>query len=137
MIPAALHPQVLKQLHEGHQGIKKHRKRAKQAVWWPGLSKQIKELVRDCSECYKHRLKRAEPLMPTSIPDLPWQKVGTDLFDEWKMSTYLLIIDYYSRWIRIAKLDQLSANTSSIFTRHGTLGVVISDNGPGSYAKFA
>ena len=69
-VSSALRPQVLKQLHEGHQGIKKCRERAKQAVWWPGLSKQIKELVRDCSVCYKHEVKRAEPLMPTSLPDL-------------------------------------------------------------------
>ena len=34
---------------------------------------------------------KAEPLMPTSLPDLLWQKVGTDLF-EWKRSTYLLVI---------------------------------------------
>ena len=83
--------------------------------------------------------------MPTSLPDLPWQKVGTNLF-EWKRSTYQLVIDYYSRWIEIAKLDQLSANsviahTSSIFARHEIPEVVISNNGPQfaseSYAKFA
>ena len=42
--------------------------------------------------------------MPKSLPDLPWQKVGTDLF-EWKRSTYLPIIDYYSCWIDVAMVD--------------------------------
>lgn len=83
--------------------------------------------------------------MPTSLPYLPWQKVATDLF-EWTGSTYLLVIDYYSRWIETAKLDQLSANsviahTSSIFARHGIPEVVISDNSPQfaseSYTRFA
>ena len=49
-------------------------------------------------------------MMPTSLPDLPWQKVATDLF-EWTGSTYLLVIDYYSHQIETAKLDQLSANS--------------------------
>ena len=120
-------------------------RKAKQAVWWPGLSKQLQELVQDCPVCYKHRIQRAEPLLPTPLPKLPWQKVGTDLF-EWKKSTYLLIIDYFSRWIEISKLDQLTANsvvahTSSIFARHGFPEVVVSDNGPQfaseSYNKFA
>ena len=56
--------------------------------------------------------------MPTPMPDLLWQEVGTDLF-EWKRSTYLLITDYFSRWIVIVKLD-----------RHGSPEMVISDNGP-------
>ena len=145
VIPTSLRPEVLSQLHVGHQGIKKCRERAKQAVWWPGLSKQLQELVQDCPVCYKHRIQRAEPLLPTPLPKLPWQKVGTDLF-EWKKSTYLLIIDYFSRWIEISKLDQLTANsvvahTSSIFARHGIPEVVVSDNGPQfaseSYNKFA
>ena len=74
-----------------------------------------------------------------------WQKIGTDLF-EWDKTTYLLIIDYYSRWIEIAKLTGLSANsvinhTKSIFARYSIPETVISDNGPQisseAYAQFA
>ena len=97
------------------------------------------ELVNDCPTCYKLRRQRAEPLMSTPLPSLPWQKVGTDLF-EWEKSTYLLIIDYYSRWIEIAKLTGLTANsvithTKSTFARYGIPEVVIYDNGPQLAAK--
>ena len=81
-VPTALRKQVLNQLHEGHHGIKKCRERAKQAVWWPGMSNELDKLVNDCPTSYKFRCQRAEPLISTPLPNLPWQKVGTDLF-EW------------------------------------------------------
>lgn len=98
------------------------------------MSKQIEKLVNDCPKCYQFRSQRAEPMISTTLPSLPWQKVATDLF-EWEKSTYLLIISYFSRWIEIAKLAQLTSNlviahTKSIFALYGNPEVVISDNGP-------
>ena len=68
-------------------------RRARQSVWWPGLSTQLEELVKTCKTCCIHQQQRAEPLIPSELPELPWQKVGTDLF-EWKNCNYLLIVDY-------------------------------------------
>lgn len=73
-------------------------------------------------------------MLSSSLPDLPWQKVGTDLF-EWKRNHYLLIVDYFSRFIEISKLtrttsEDIIAHTKSIFARHGIPEVVYSDNGP-------
>ena len=46
-----------------------------------------------------------------------------DLF-EWKKLTYLIIVDYYSRFTEVAKLDNTSAGSvilrcKNIFARHG------------------
>jgi len=84
-------------------------------------------------------------MIPSKLPDMPWQKIGTDLF-EFKGNQYLLIVDYHSRFIEIALLNGTSAenvirHTKSIFARHGIPEVVISDNGPqfssDAYARFA
>ena len=48
VIPSSVHLEVLNKIHEGHQGITKCRERAKQAVWLPGLSKQIQDMVENC-----------------------------------------------------------------------------------------
>ena len=61
------------------------------------------------------------------FPDLPWKKVGMDLF-EWKKVTYIIIVDSYSQFIEIAKLDRMTAegvivHCKSIFVRHGILEV--------------
>ena len=126
---------VLKQLHDNsHQGILKSRERARQSVWWPGLSEELEETVKNCSVCIKFQSPRAQPLLPIRMPDLPWPRVGTDLF-EWKKTNYLLMIDYFSRWIEIAKLKQTTSqcvidHIRSIFARHGIPETLISDNGP-------
>ena len=82
--------------------------------------------------------------MTIELPNLPWQKVATDLF-HWKTSTYLLL-NYYSRYIEISKLNEQSSSevichTKSIFARHGIPQEVVSDNGPSysslEYKQFA
>ena len=65
---------------------------------------------------------------------MAWQRVGTDLF-EWKKTDYLLVVDYYSRFIEVAKLTSTTAasvisHLKSIFARHGIPEVLVSDNGP-------
>ncbi|XP_060064739.1 uncharacterized protein K02A2.6-like [Ylistrum balloti] len=134
VIPSSMRAEVLQKLHEGHQGIVKCRERAKNSVWWPGLSREIEDIVKTCPSCLKHRIERPEPLMPTDFPDRPWQKLGSDLF-YWKGVNYLLVIDYFSRYIEIAKLSSTTSEAivthlKSMFARHGIPETIISDNGP-------
>ena len=134
VMPSIIQKETFEQLHVGHQGIDKCRRRAKQSVWWPGLSSQLEQVVRECPECIKFQSQRVEPLKTTPLPKRPWQKVATDLF-EWNKSTYLLIVDYFSRWIEIALLNRLTSesviqHTKSIFARYGIPDEVIFDNGP-------
>lgn len=134
VIPPPLRADVLQRLHVGHQGISKCRARAKESVWWPGISAQIGHLVESCGTCQKHRSQLKEPLLPTPLPGRPWQRVGMDLF-EWSKRAYLLIIDYFSRYIEIAELKSTLAEVTiraikEVFARHGTAEFVISDNGP-------
>ena len=123
IIPPQLRKEILQRIHDGHLGITKCRERAKQSVWWPRISEELTELIADCEECCKNQRLRAQPLTPSKLPLLPWQKIGTDLF-QWNQKIYLLIIDYYSRYIEVAHLTQATANevvkhTKSIFARHG------------------
>lgn len=126
-------------LHEGHQVILKCRALARSNVWWPGLSKQIAEKIGGCSICEKERKYPPEPLQPTQLPDYPWQKVGMDLFEQ-KGHKYLIVIDYYSRWIEISHLQNTISGSivnhcKSIFAKYGIPESVISDNGPQFISK--
>lgn len=110
------------------------RERARQTVWWPGLSAQIEELVLNCQTCIQERANPREPLMPTKLPDRPWQKLGADLFSL-NSSSYLLVVDYYSRYVEIARLGptrsaDVIVHLKSMFARHGIPELLVTDNGP-------
>ena len=134
VIPLAMRGDILKKIHEGHQGIVKCQQRAWMSVWWPGISVQIKDLISRCNICLKYRPDRAEPMMASELPDRPWQKVGSDFF-YFRGQTYLLVVDYFSRFIEIAKLTSTTALSvmnylSSLFARHGVPEEFVSDGSP-------
>ncbi|UYV72531.1 K02A2.6-like [Cordylochernes scorpioides] len=133
VIPASMKLEILDKLHAGHFGITKTRLRARETVWWPGISEEIAETVRKCSVCIQEAVSKHEPLIPTNFPTRPWQKIGMDLF-KFENKWYLVVIDYYSRFPEMVQLDRLTASVvmrscKSIFARHGIPETVVSDNG--------
>jgi hypothetical protein len=86
-------------------------------------------MISKCGICLESRnSKQKEPMIPSNIPELPWHTVGTDLF-HWNGSDYLIVVDYYSRYFEIAKLENISSKTvithfKSIFARHGIPSIV-------------
>ena len=135
VIPQSMRSYVLGRIHDGHLGITKSRQRANEHVWWPGMSTEISDLIEKCRVCEDKRPAQIkEPMTPTTSPDYPFQKVGIDLF-EFGNQQYLILVDYYSRWIEYAPL--LAPTTAHVvmalkrmFAAHGIPEVVFSDNGP-------
>lgn len=82
------------------------------------------------------RKNQKEPLIPHSILDWPWSKVGADIF-ELQQKQCLVIVDYYSGFVEIDLLTNTTAkqvinHCKSQFSRHGIPDVLISDNSPQS-----
>lgn len=145
VVPQSLRSEVLRSLHEGHQGIVKCRARARESVWWPGLSAELGALVNSCRDCAMLRVQKAEPMMPSESPRLPWLKLGADLF-HLRGRDYLVVVDYFSRYPELALLSSTSSSAvivqmKSIFARHGIPEIVVTDNGPqfvsAEFAAFA
>ena len=141
VIPTQLRENILSKIHEGHLGVNKCLDRAGSTVWWPGITAQIKQLINSCHHCeIKHGTQRREPLYTTPLPDGPWQRVAADLC-EYDNQDYLILTDYYSRWLEILHLRRAGGakNTASgsviakfkdVFARFGVPYTIISDNGP-------
>ena len=53
VVPRVLRPEILKRLHEGHQGMEKTKRRARQSCYWPNMNSQIEQKVRQCVTCTK------------------------------------------------------------------------------------
>ena len=69
-------------------GLNKCRESAQQSVWWPGLSKQLHEVITNCHTCCEANKQRPEPMISSPFPELPWQKLGMDLFEFNKITYY-------------------------------------------------
>ena len=134
VVPKQLQKETLMKIHTGHQGIVRCRLRAATSVWWPGISRELELFVQKCPECVKSIPNPREPLMPTPLPNHPWEKVATDLF-QLDGSNYLLVVDYFSRYPEVIKLSSTTSKAvisslKATFSRHGVPQVLMSDNGP-------
>ena len=110
IVPSSLQTMTLQKLHEGHLGIQRCRLRAKMAVWWPGLNKQICRIIQNCQVCTKRNQPHTEPMLSPTLPMYPWQKVSSDLFTL-KGRNYLLIVDSFSRFPEVVQLSSTSSQT--------------------------
>ena len=51
IIPQSLRKQMLSRTHSSHQGADACTQRAKDVIFWPGMSADIKEMVSHCDIC--------------------------------------------------------------------------------------
>ena len=146
VIPSTLRSDMLARIHDSHLGIEKCRRKARDIIFWPKMNEQINDLISKCDICQEFQSSNPkEPMLKSPLPSRPWGSVATDLF-HWEESEFLLVVDYYSRYIEVAKLDDTKSRTvvnhaKSIFARHSIPSVVRSDNGPQysaqEYQQFA
>ena len=65
---------MLESVRGSHIRIVKCKQRAREALYWPGLSAQIGEEVENCTVCHDYDpVQQKEPLISSPIPDLPWE----------------------------------------------------------------
>ena len=141
IIPKTMQSSTLDLIHESHLGIEKCKARARAIVYWPGMSRDIHDTVAKCSICLTHRHNNhKEPMIPHAIPDCPWPKLGSDV-SEHKGKPYLVVVDYYSKFIETSLMRDKTAGTivthmKSIFARHGIPEELVSDNMPYNSKEF-
>ena len=146
IIPSKMRAEIKSIPHQGHIGISRTKSNARNSVYWPNINVEIVDMISNCSTCTDNRnSQQRETLIPHVKPDLPWEKVGIDLFTLFNKD-YVLIVDYYSKFFEISKIPDKESPTvithlKSIFSRQGIPKEVISDKGPefssSSFSAFA
>ena len=117
------------------KGVEKCLSRAREGLFWPNISKNIKEKVASCGVCNKYRNYQVkEPLLPHPVPDRPWQVLAVDMF-VLAQGKFVVLVDYYSKYFELTQLkDSTSASVINCLkqhmSRHGLPEVFHSDNGP-------
>ena len=114
LVPSAMRPEMLQKIHTSHLGVEKTKQRAREILFWPGMTSQIHQTVTACPICSKlSNSNPKEPMIPHDPPSRPWQKLGTDLFT-WDDRNFLVTVDYYSRYFEV---DELPTTTSKAVIR--------------------
>jgi len=110
------------------------------------MGKDIEEMISKCAICLECQSSNPkEPMILEKPATRPWESISIDLF-KWEGDDYLLIVDSYSHFIEITKLNNNTSqtvvmHTQSILAQHGIPRTVKSDNGPQyiaeEYKKFS
>ena len=134
VIPDSLRKRVLESIHTGHLGETKCLLLARQSVYWPGITSDVRDVVKSCLSCNKYQPAQPKlPLMQPELPSRPWEKIGADLF-HFKGAVYLMIVDYYSRFPVVRKLsdmkvDTVSAQITGVLSEYGIPASIQTDFG--------
>ena len=137
LIPKNKHKQILKMIHEGNLGLGNCKLWVKETVYWPGINEQLEELVLNCGLCLKYsKAKCNQPpnmSLGQNIPIHSWTKIVADIF-YFDGASYLLIVDYTSRFPLVRKLKSMTAQHVAgqmklVFSEYGWPETIISGNG--------
>ena len=103
VIPKKLQSAVLEMLHEGHVGMVRVKRIARSYAWWPGVDKDIEELVKTCNSCQQvQKSPESAPLHPWIWPSKPWVRIHLDFAGLFEGKMFLIAVDGFSKWQLVA-----------------------------------
>ncbi|XP_064122695.1 uncharacterized protein K02A2.6-like [Macrobrachium nipponense] len=135
-MPNALRNRVLSEIHADHQGIVRSKSIARTYVWWPGVDRDIENLVKKCMNCaLQQNNPKLTRMHPWELPRYPWQRVHVDFAGPFLGYSYLILVDAYSKWPEVIPMQTTSSvatirSLMQIFATHGLPERIVTDNGP-------
>ena len=107
VIPKSCQKDLLERLHSNHQGIEATIRRARDSIYWPGMTSLHQAyMIESCQACSKEKSpQQKETLRSHDIFCKPWAKVGIDLYT-YANATYLIVVDYYSDFFEFTNLER-------------------------------
>jgi hypothetical protein len=106
LVPKTKRIDVLQKLHLSHQGIDRTKRRARQTVFWPGITSDIVNTINACTKCQEGRASLpAESIESDKPPTRPFQETAVDIF-QFAGYHYLVFVDRFSGWIEVSKFNK-------------------------------
>ena len=142
-----LRKQCLHELHHcpysGHLSITKTQKAMERLYWWKGMREDVRQHIRNCSECQKNKTnsnKKPGGLpQPLQIPGRRWESISVDLIIQLPMtksgSTKIVVfVDRLSKMVHFAAVstvfsayDMARLYLRTIIRAHGVQREIVSD----------
>ena len=104
VIPRGAREDILNRLHSSHIGVNGCIRRAREAVYFSGITAAIKQMVSRCDVCSRFKSEaQKEPLMSHPAPSAVWTKVATDIMTL-NSQDYLVTVCYLSGYFEVDRL---------------------------------
>lgn len=82
VIPKSLRKEFVDKLHSGHLGIEATLKLARESVFWPGITDDVRNKVSSCETCARFAPNQPKLAMISHIiPESPFEVVSMDVFE--------------------------------------------------------
>ncbi|XP_055633382.1 uncharacterized protein K02A2.6-like [Toxorhynchites rutilus septentrionalis] len=136
VLPTKLRTRALDIAHRGHPGIIAMRRNLREKVWWPCMDRDVTDRIEECAGCTAVRNQMPpEPMFRKEMSDRAWQQIAIDFFSAKECATFLIVVDYYSRFLQVGEMKSTTASRTiealeSIFLDHTYPETIRSDNSP-------
>ena len=101
VVPEALRSEMLAALHRSHGGMVGMQARAREALFWPGMTNDIQRTRDECGTCCRITPSQAAtPPKPLPVLDYPFQMMSSNHFKT-KWQHYLAMVYRYSGWLSV------------------------------------
>ena len=134
IVPKVMRPEMVRQIHKSHLGIAKCRQRAREVLFWTGMSLDVEQMVTYCKVCADFAKKQlTEPLDLLYHHHVLGRRYEPICLN-FKGST-ILSVCYRSKFPEVTKMEYLRSSAvveeqTKQFGVHGIPAEVVSDNGP-------
>ncbi|XP_055527582.1 uncharacterized protein K02A2.6-like [Wyeomyia smithii] len=136
VLPTKFRQRALHIAHRGHPGVIAMRRNIREKIWWPCMDRDVTNVVQECAGCaVVSRQYPPEPLIRKEMPERSWQEIGIDFFSAKDCATFLVVVDYYSRFLRVLEMKSTTAAKTiealeEVFREQTYSETVRCDNGP-------
>ena len=134
--PMMCRDSILADLHKSHEGINWSLSLARTCMYWPGMEADVTDYIKQCIMCINNSKMPVERFHPHKVPTRPWVKIGMDFFQDDSGNKFLIIADYFSKFLFIHPVTLTHHNNEmlkylrDLFSTEGMPAVVMTDNGP-------
>jgi len=104
----ALRVEIIRLHHDtpmgGHRGQWKMAEMVTRNFWWPEVTREVKQYVKECDACQRNKNRMEQPagkLMPNSIPDKAWTHISADFITKLPLvqeyDSILVVVDRFTK----------------------------------------